>query len=270
MELLFNISEIAIVTGDNPYKTKRDYLIDFWKKHDKCDYEKYTEIAKFVKETDQDIINKIVDSNKIDIKKELSECVKSKNTVKLNEVKKEIFKKMEGLNENDKKEITKSLNNVTNTKFGISNENDVTKLYESMTGNSIIKDDKYRKKIIYEHENFKIVICGKIDGFNNTNGSIIEIKNRINKLFYALRDYEKVQIMAYLHLFKANVGHLVEAHKKEDNTLINIIEVEYDKEFMDYIFEKLLVFSIFFMNFLNDGNAKINLLKNKDEIIIKI
>jgi hypothetical protein len=59
-------------------------------------------------------------------------------------------------------------------------------------------------------------------------------------------------------------------HKKEDNTLINIIEVEYDKEFMDYIFEHLLVFSIFFMNFLNDNIAKINLLKNKDEIIIKV
>ena len=270
MELLFNISELAIVTGDNPYKTKRDYLIDFWKKHDKCDYEKHVEIANFVKEDDYDIINKITKSNKIDIKKELGASIKSKNTVELNEVKKEIFKKMEGLNEDIKKEITKSLNNVTNTKFGISNEHDVTKLYESMTGSSIIKDDKYRKRIIYEHENFKIVIGGKIDGFNNTDGSIIEIKNRINRLFYALRDYEKVQIMGYLHLFKANIGHLVEAHKKEDNTLINIIKVNYDKEFMDYIFEHLLVFSIFFMNFLNDSNAKINLLKNKDEIVIKV
>lgn len=35
MELLFNISDIAIVTGDNQYKTKRDYLIDFGKKMQK-------------------------------------------------------------------------------------------------------------------------------------------------------------------------------------------------------------------------------------------
>ena len=39
---------------------------------------------------------------------------------------------------------------------------------------------------------------------------------------------------------------------------------------MDYIFKHLLEFSIFFMNFLNDSNAKINLLKNKDEIVIKV
>jgi hypothetical protein len=270
MELLFNISELAIVTGDNPYKTKRDYLIDFWKKHDKNDYEKYVSYVNFVKETDEDIIKKITVNNKIDIKKELDQCIKSKNTEQLNEIKKEIFKKMDNLSESDKKEVTKSLNNVTNTNFGTKNEDSIKKLYESMTGSSIIKDDKYRKRIIYENDNFKIVIGGKIDGFNASDGSIIEIKNRVHRLFYSLRDYEKVQIIAYLHLFKCNLGHLVEAHKKDNNTLINIIEVQYDKKFMDYIFEHLLVFSIYFMNFLNDTQAKINLLKNKDEIVIKV
>ena len=39
MNLLINISQIAIITGDNPYQSKRDYLIDFWKKYDKNDYE---------------------------------------------------------------------------------------------------------------------------------------------------------------------------------------------------------------------------------------
>ena len=33
MELLLNISEIAIITGDNKFKSKREYLIDFWKKN---------------------------------------------------------------------------------------------------------------------------------------------------------------------------------------------------------------------------------------------
>ena len=34
------------------------------------------------------------------------------------------------------------------------------------------------------------------------------------KLFYELRGYEKVQLMCYLHLFKASKGFLVEAFKK--------------------------------------------------------
>ena len=60
MNLLLNISEIAIITGDNPYKTKRDYLLDFWKKNAKNDYLKYQQLTKYTKVTDDDIINKIL------------------------------------------------------------------------------------------------------------------------------------------------------------------------------------------------------------------
>ena len=52
MELLINISEIAIITGDNKFKSKREYLIDFWKKNFKSDFEKYKKLTEFVKETD--------------------------------------------------------------------------------------------------------------------------------------------------------------------------------------------------------------------------
>ena len=58
MDLLINISEIAIITGDNTFKTKREYLIDFWKKNLKDDFNKYKEITNFVKETDDDIIKR--------------------------------------------------------------------------------------------------------------------------------------------------------------------------------------------------------------------
>jgi len=268
MELLFNISDIAIVTGDNQYKTKRDYLIDFWKKNAKSDYEKYVNNLNYVKETDQDIINKITNSNNIDIKKDLYKCMNSKDTTVLNNVKKTILTKMDGLNEDIKKEITKSINNLTNTRFGIKNENDVTKLYESMTGNTIIKDNKYHKSMIYQTDIFSIFIGGKIDGFNNDDGSVIEIKNRVNKLFYNLRNYEKVQIMCYLYLFNSKKGHLVEAFKKDNNTLINIIEVVYDESYINYIIDCLVKFSIFFVNFMNDNELKIKLIKNEDFVII--
>jgi len=40
MELIINISQIAIITGHNQYKTKRDFLIEFWQKYDKKDVDK--------------------------------------------------------------------------------------------------------------------------------------------------------------------------------------------------------------------------------------
>jgi hypothetical protein len=264
MNLLLNISEIAIITGDNPYKTKRDYLLDFWKKNANDDYIKYQQLTKYTKITDDDIIKKISLNNKIDLSLELKKCNKTNNISDLDTMKNEIFKKIENLNENEKDEITKSIKNVTNTKFGIRNENDVTKLYENITGNSIIKDNKYHKKKLFEMDDINVYIGGKIDGINE-NGSIIEVKNRVNKLFYELRSYEKVQIMCYLHLFNAKEGHLVEALKK-NNTSINIIKVDYDKEYIDYIIDKIRVFAIFFKDFINNHDMKINIMQNNIEI----
>lgn len=307
MDIILNISEIAIITGDNKFKTKRDYLIDVWKKNYKEDYEKYKKITEFIKESDTDIINKISLRNNIDISSDLLKCSKSKNTIDLNSVKKtiedkvvreitikknieaekeikaivdsgdikdieikkkEIMKKMEKSIKEDKKVILESVKNVTNTKFGIKNETDVCKIYESMTGSKIIKDNKYRKVEICKINDFTIYIGGKIDGFNEENRSLIEIKNRINKLFYALRSYEKVQLMAYLYLFNCQKGHLVEAFKKKDGTDINIIEVDYDKITMDGILEKIVLFCKYYIEFLQNHEAKISLLKNSDEVVI--
>jgi hypothetical protein len=266
INLLINISEIAIITGHNKYKSHRDYLIDVWKKNNKKDYEKYIEITRFSKETDEIKIKNISSKNNIDIEKELKKCAGTKNINDLNLLKNKIFEKIENLSENDKKEITKSINNVTNTKFGIKNEFDVCKVYESMTNSKILKDNKYKIKNIFENENFSLKIGGKIDGVNLNNGAIIEIKNRMHKLFFTLRDYEKIQIMAYLFLHDAKEGHLVEAFKNRDGVEINIIDVIYDENYMNYIIEKINEFALFYFNFINDHNSKINLLQNEDEI----
>lgn len=303
--IILNVSEIAIITGDNKFKTKRDYLIDVWKKNSKEDYEKYKKLTEFIKENDNDIINKISLKNNIDISSDLLKCTRSKNTADLNAVKKtieekvvkeitikktieaekeikaivdsgdvkdieikkkEIMQKMERSIKEDKKELLESVKNVTNTKFGIKNETDVCKIYESLTGSKIIKDNKYKKLEICKIDDYTIYIGGKIDGFNEENRSLIEIKNRVNKLFYALRSYEKVQIMSYLYLFNCTKGHLVEAFKKKNETDINIIEVDFDKSYMDGILEKIECFCKYYIEFLQNHDAKISLLKNSIEI----
>ena len=266
IDLLINCSEIAIITGDNQFKSKRDYLIDVWKKNAKKDYEIYKNMTQFVKVTDEDKIRDISAKNNINIEEEMKKCVQTKNTTDLNNMQKIIFDKMQNLSNHEKKIITESVKNVTNTKFGIKNEFDVTKLYESKTGSIIEKDNKYHKKIVYEdlENNICISIGGKIDGINKTNRSIIEVKNRMHKLFYTLREYEKVQIMCYMYIHDSNNGHLVEAHKKKDGTDINIIEVAYDSLYMDNIINKIRKFAKFYGKFIVNHEMKINLLKDEN------
>jgi hypothetical protein len=267
IKVLINISEISIITGHNIYKSKKDFLIDFWKKNNKDDYQKYIEITNFSKETDDIKIKNISFKNNINIENELKKCSKTKNITDLNLLKKNIFDKIDNLSENDKKEITKSINNVTNTKFGIKNEFDVCKVYETMTNSKILKDNKYKIKTITENDYLSVSIGGKIDGINNENGRIIEIKNRMHKLFFTLRDYEKIQIMCYLFLHDALEGDLVEAFKNKDGVELNIINVKYDNEYMNNIIQKITDFTLFYIDFIKNHDFKISLLTSKDETI---
>ena len=54
-------------------------------------------------------------------------------------------------------------------------------------------------------------IGGKVDGiaFEEDNSKrILEIKNRVNRLFYNLRDYEKIQIYSYMFILDKIVSIL--------------------------------------------------------------
>lgn len=269
MNILINISQVAILTGDNPYQSKRDFLINFWEKYNKNDFNEYKEKVKFIKQNDIDIINNLSIKNKLNIENELKNCMKSTDVNELKKAKKELFDKIDNLSEIEKNNITKSITNVTNTNFGIRNENDITKLYENMTNKIFIKDDIYRKKCIIKNNLFNVYIGGKIDGIDSDKTHIIEIKNRVKNLFYKLREYEKVQIMCYLYLFQIEKGHLVEALKKKSDSQINIIEVLYDKNYMDNIIEKLIVFGNYFNNFMNSDVLKKQILINNDEILFE-
>jgi hypothetical protein len=270
INLLFNISEIAIITGDNKFKTKRDFLIDFWKKNLENDYMEYKKLTEFTKETDLEKIENISKKYKLDIQKDLNKLDNISNISDLNIVKNSIIEKAKdktnNLSENEKKEIIKSVENVSNTQFGTQNEGDVLTIYQNLTKNKIIKDDKYRKTKIYSGNNFNIYIGGKIDGINVDNGYIIEIKNRIHKLFYALRDYEKVQIICYMYLFGSENAHLVESFRSKNNTNINIIDVKYDEEYMENIILKLFNFCNYYINFIRNHDLKISIMKNSNEI----
>jgi hypothetical protein len=277
--ILINISDIAIITGDNKYKTKRDYLLDFWKKNNATDYKQYVQIIKsitpdkVIKETDEEIVkamtNTIAKETNIKLDEELKKCSTLATTTDLNITKKNIIKeinKIDSIDKEQKAKINKSLTSIINKNFGIKNEDSIIKLYQDIKQCIVTVDCPYHKTKILTINNKKIYIGGKIDGLDLKNNCVIEIKNRINKLFYTIPEYEKIQIMCYLVLFKSKIGHLVEAHKMENDIEINIVEFQYDKEFAKIIFEKIKKFIIYYDGFLSNHELKINILNNIEDV----
>ncbi len=266
------ISEIAIITGDNPYVSKRDFLIDFWKRFDELDYLETVRLADVKsKVSDVEKIKEVCKENGVDKKKiaEIEKKIKESNSVKdtksLSKLKEEI-KQLVGpvKSVEQKKELEKSVVKVANTNFGTGNEKSVLELVQAKIGQEIVKDDIYRKKYIFKSDDFGICIGGKIDGICSDSRIIIEIKNRVRKLFFSLREYEKVQMMFYLFLHNVDSGKLVEAFKTKTDVQINIIDVVRNEVYLDSLIGKIILFGKFFVKFIGNKSLKKSFLKGTE------
>ena len=139
-------------------------------------------------------------------------------------------KQVEKLND-DVKHMNNFSTRVSNTTFGTMKEESVADMYKSHTGLSIHKTNKSQYLEIVPN---KVKICGRFDGFNDDD-VLIEIKNRMRRIFGRVVDYERVQIHVYMAMAKTEKSQLVERYKDK----IMIHEVEYDDAFMDGILDEL-------------------------------
>ena len=267
-------TDLTVITGHNPYKTKDELVLKFWKRYFKSDYLECVEnldkqnIKLKKEETDYEVVKRIVKENNINLGGDLYKCFKSNNVNDLNKDKAKVIKKIEeNLPESKQNEFKKSFNTITNTNFGIKYENKGCELFEKTTGHNVVKSSKYYKEEMFQipNEHNKIDtwgIGGKIDGILLPENIIIEIKNRVKCLFYKLRDYEKVQCYVYMFLLEAENTKLVEVLKDKNDNSINIIDVEFNEKFWEE--EIMLRFEEFvsdFYNFLEDPNRKLLMVK---------
>lgn len=204
---------------------------------------------KKLEETKNSIIKKFNDETKKEVKKLL------KNVDKIKENKQQVIKKIDNSCKKEKEILKKNLESFSNTNFGIKKENSVVGLFQEKRGERVIIDTKFYKKLLFNHNNIKWYVGGRVDGYLE-DGTIIEIKNRIYKLFYRLRDYERIQIQTYMYIFDTTKGVLVESIRGK----LNIIDVEFNEESYQDIKEKIKSFSNFFNNFISNIKQKTTLL----------
>ena len=275
-------SDLAVITGHNPYKEKCEIILKYWKKHFKMDYlntkefMKNNKIGEKIEETHMECLERIAKENNLnvaDVKKGLYKCLDSKNTESLqNDKEKLISDVLKKLPEKQKTEFKESVNHITNTQFGIRYENNGVEIYKNLTGNLVEKSSKYHKEELFiidnEIDNSMDIwsIGGKVDGiaFEEDNSKrILEIKNRVNKLFNVVRDYEKVQCYAYMYALDIPKIHLAEILKSRRNNNMNIFDIQFDENFWQKeILDNISNFVDDFYDFVKDPKRKIELLKS--------
>lgn len=269
-KICFYASELAVLLGINKFKKPSEVLYRLWEYNfpDDIKYfkDRLKEKKKEVKENEtaetkvKTLIKKVKNkSDKKKLEKTIKKCLESKDTDSLKKIREKTIKQCEVLDSKDKREIEKAIIELTNTNFGTKNEKKSIHIYTQLTGHPVIKINKFLKKMVYQDENFEYYIGGRIDGLL-ADRTIIEIKNRVHKLFRVVRDYEKVQTYCYMYVYESKKAELVETYISGNLTETNIMTVKYDYNYWKGLTNQIIEFTEYFNQFMNSIELKEELL----------
>ena len=263
-------SEVAIITGHNKYekidKVTHRLLAEYFPR-------KYNILVKKMKDEGVEIIpadktehlKKIIKDSNISgeskkvIEGTLKKTVDSKNSKEFRQNQENLIKKIENeivkqsgkpLSKEMKQTVKDTVKGSTNTNYGIKNENKGTLEYTKLTGNTVYNYNRFVKMPLFDEKKLElsVILGGRVDGvlLDDTGkiSRVVEVKNRTSRLFYNLRDYEKVQTMIYMKLFNLNSLDLIEILKKENDSIeSNIINISFDTEFWENeIYNKIKIY----------------------------
>ena len=133
---------------------------------------------------------------------------------------------------------------------------------------SIIDEYEVKNKVLVKERNSKVYyksigdgvrIAGRVDGMNEL-GEIIEVKKRMHRLFKDVPKYEMVQMYIYMFLLnKPDCVHIQKYNQKSVET-----EITMDYVYLEYIFEKIKDYSVFYKDLLRNHASQDSFL-NKIE-----
>lgn len=121
------------------------------------------------------------------------------------------------------------------TRFGTSREDAVYRELADTMGMDIRKHAAFHKRKMGETPGGEPwFIGGKVDAVTADRSRVVEIKNRVRRLFGTVVEYERVQLQTYMQLLDIRHATLAEClTPKEDEMKINVIHVDRDQDFWD-------------------------------------
>ena len=168
-------------------------------------------------------------------------------------------------------QIQQLVTEATNTRYGNFQEAGAIKSFQDLSGKKVASGQCRLSYNVGDINGIEWTLVGKIDGLSE-NGEVIEIKNRVKKLFGKLRDYEEPQIRTYMWLHKADVGYMIENLRSSSGNKLGIIKVETSDKpsyFEDALLPALIKFGQFFSVFINTPAMKDALMSGDEAGLYK-
>lgn len=143
------------------------------------------------------------------------------------------------LTKDEKETLKTAMDGYTSKKFGTIREVNALDIYRKIYKNEkIITGIDSKSKKVFRDGDIELWLISKVDAMNDER-VVIEIKNRMYKLFNEVREYEWLQVQTYLDVYDLDRALLVEylndsgAADEADNMKVN--KIERDRKFWDEV-----------------------------------
>lgn len=213
-------SDVAAVLGRNIYK-KYDVVFDeMWKKHSP---------ATFFGQTRDDMALEAVAKCSEEVKMSIATAAAYQATdavdAKIQLVQAEkIIESSVTLSPTDKVKVLDHVKSQVYTAHGIRAESKTADLIEEKEGILLQIDTKLYNYQLCVIDGTRYQISGKVDRIEQVDDdiAIVEIKNRMNRLFLRVPDYEFIQVQTYMQIVPLNIKRtkLIEQYRNETNTIV--------------------------------------------------
>lgn len=211
--IVLKASEVAAIIGRNQYKPRQDVLNEMWKKYSPSTFKGLTKkdkayVALSVSENAREALNSARAVHTKSSDEVESVFVKAKAKIESDEK----------LSTTQKAEVTDFIRSQIYTGHGTRSEDKTADKVVADTGVRLERDDAFHTIPVCQLDDNNFVIVGKVDRIEvGQDGSrtLVEIKNRTNRLFKRVVDYENIQIQVYLQMLGLVRARLVEQYNSQ-------------------------------------------------------
>jgi hypothetical protein len=211
--VILKASDVAAIIGRHQYKSRDEVFNDYWKKYSPETFTGLTkndkaEAALAVSSTAQKVLESALAVNAKD----------STEAAKTFEAAKAQVNSDSNLNSQQKADVIEHLRTKVYTTHGTRSEDKTSDKVTKDTGARLVRDDSFYNLDVCTLGQTKFVICGKIDRIEEKDDgsrTLVEIKNRTNRLFRRVVEYEYIQIQVYLQMLGLVHARLVEQYNNQ-------------------------------------------------------
>lgn len=222
-------SQIAACIGCNRHKKPADAMESMW---ERMDPESYRDALRRTGcTTEADRVQKIIQDDafiKHVIDQSTLACAHSHDVASKYDAASRVISNLD-LDTDDKKVIDATVKRNLYTNYGTASEHHALVKVREMLSINAKTDDTFYKAHIGDVDGIALWVGGKIDAITEDRSLVIEIKNRIRRLFYKIPFYEIIQLQTYLQLLDVSRGAVVECLTTTGESMINIVPVRRDR-----------------------------------------